>query len=1251
MDRRRTEPAPPEPVSMKQWIVCVVDRLRSRGDGGDGNQNTDKIVSSHEYLSCALKIAHSLADQLSAVEEERGYKEKSRRSSIDNSPPLIDTSEKSWSEYISVYCTKMKAMEEKKDEISVNEKDDGGEGRASIDADFEPLPYNCGDLEPADFQHLARQLSTLLSDKDNGNVVDYLDVRGAILNEKAVEERPLSDNGKLEIRSLGFAFYELFSGGHITAEEAQHRLSAPLSRCPTLSPFPPSSIDTTVGGGGDFPLSDGGAGGDVIGNSRESDSSNSVGAGRLDDMSAFGMNEGNQPTKRRAQSNTPLVDYSSQKTMLVRTQSASTSVEPLKLLGLPTALCDLISNMIHSVVPGDAPGNVEVYEFISEVRHDLKLMIDSSHVYLHDFDLAMAVSSGLQFRNSLHGREAELQTLLECYQRAISSKFEVAMICGTSGIGKSELSRHFARCANDDDGSIFLSGRFNKLQSQPLYAISSAFDSYFAWLNEEHPSTAAKVAAALKENMGEEMVSLVAAVPNLANILGDDFDSEKNVSAVDAQKRLCYLFCQFVEVISKCHEEPLILFLDDCQWIDAASAALLIQLIMSGSSCKYHRLFIFISCRDDELGSTHPLNLVPSSISGFGVKMTKIHLSPLSKRALNEMVSTVLSLLPRITRPLAAILHHKTKGSPLFVKQVMIDLYKQQLLYPSLSRRRWDWDADKILEMKIPENVAAFIAKSFDQLPSEVLSALVFLSCFGASADVALIEVLEREIKQPLIAPLEAAVADSVLGKKDGKFYFMHDKLQETAYNMMRPEERCLHHNLFGQALGNVVVREKDDRFLLIAATQINFGGPQAIIDSDQAFAAAKLNLDAGKKAMSTLDFFAANAFFNHGISYLRSGHWEEQYDVSLELFNLAAKCALMNAEHDRLKMLTGQVMHHAKCFEDKFRALCISITLLLWSSKLSVAMQLISTNLSCLGEELPVAVTQAAIQRQSDHTKAMLAGISDDTLLSYPPMSIPSKIMAMELLSKQFVNYIFSDDGDSMPMIAFKMVQTSLTYGMNPLSGVGFALYSNYLALVIGEVAEGYRYVKVALLLMKRMPSIAHDGEIMYYATHTMLRVEPLQSAIEHYADTYRVAMASGATRFAFGCSFMYDFCSFWSGKKLDLVMNSMKETMKQMIFYKNLVMLSLSRPVFLLSLRLTGQSDVHAHDILTNVFGETYEEGGVSSKLPMVVLAACFAKFYEGLVFREVDIARDSVEKYLSMASLSKANMSNPGDFFRTL
>eukprot|EP00984_Skeletonema_dohrnii_P017117 scaffold7724_cov147-Skeletonema_dohrnii-CCMP3373.AAC.1 len=422
---------------------------------------------------------------------------------------------------------------------------------------------------------------------------------------------------------------------------------------------------------------------------------------------------------------------------------------------------------------------------------------------------------------------------------------------------------------------------------------------------------------------------------------------------------------------------------------------------MSESVIKDHRFFFFGACRDDEMSESHPLNSMLTSVNSFGTKTTKIHLTSMSKGALNEMVSTELSLLPRITRPLANILHHKTKGSPLFVKQVMMELFKQRLLYPSLSRRRWVWETNKILDMKIPDNVATFITNTFDRLSFEVVSALVVLSCFGASADISLIEVLEKEIEQPLIAPLDDAVAHSVLGKRNGKLYFMHDKLQEAAYSKMRPEERCLHHNRYGLALGFVAVREREDRLLLTAVTQINQGGPQAVIDDEQAMVVANLNLDAGKKAMYMSDFFAAHSFFDHGISYLRlrREHWNEHYDLSLELFNLASKCAFMNAEHDSLKMLTEQIMHNAKCFEDKFQAISATVTLLNWSGNVPAAVELIKTTLSSLDEELSSAFTPFVIKKHLDNTKKQLALLSDDTLLSYLTMVNPSKLFAVELL------------------------------------------------------------------------------------------------------------------------------------------------------------------------------------------------------------------------------------------------------------
>lgn len=537
------------------------------------------------------------------------------------------------------------------------------------------------------------------------------------------------------------------------------------------------------------------------------------------------------------------------------------------------------------------------------------------------------------------------------------------------------------------------------------------------------------------------MSILVTVMENLGVILGSEdsvpqkVKDEKSDDVVDAQQRLRYLFCQFVEIISKCHEESLILFLDDCQWMDSASTALLHQLlVMSGSTIEDHRFFFFGCCCDDEMKGTHPLTAIFSSLDGFGIKTTKIHLSPMTKEIVNEMVSTTLSLLPRLTQPLSDMLPHKTKGNPLFVNQLIMNLNRQHLLYPSLSRRRWVWDSDEIRDMEIPENVAVFITKSFDPFPLDVLSALCVLSCFGTSVDIHLIQLLEIEIQVPLMAPLDIAVTESVLGKRNGdkEFYFLHDKLQEAAYSMMKPEICPLQHFRYGLAIGQVAVREEDDKLLITAVEQMNKGGPKATVDSEQGVAVARMNLDAGKKAMKMSDFSSAYSFFDHGISYLRKGHWREQYELSLELFNLAANCALMDADHAVLDVLIGQIFYHAKCFEDKCQAISISLTLLFFSGQIKKAINTTIETLSSLGEGLgrkpwwmPERVLEmispTLMEKKMADLKICLGGLSDEALLSYPTMADPLKLLAMELLTKLYECLVFSGESSKLSLVLYR--------------------------------------------------------------------------------------------------------------------------------------------------------------------------------------------------------------------------------------
>ena len=60
-----------------------------------------------------------------------------------------------------------------------------------------------------------------------------------------------------------------------------------------------------------------------------------------------------------------------------------------------------------------------------------------------------------------------------------------------------------------------------------------------------------------------------------------------------------------------------------------------------------------------------------------------------------------------------------------------------------------------------------------------------------------------------------------------------------------------------------------------------------------------------------------------------------------------------MNADHAVLDVLTGQILYHARCFEDKCQAISISLTLLYFSGQIKEAINTTIGTLSNLGEGL----------------------------------------------------------------------------------------------------------------------------------------------------------------------------------------------------------------------------------------------------------------------------------------------------------
>ncbi len=1051
-------------------------------------QNSSALCSDDDYLMPALRLSYSLVDQI-CKEEAAG---KSLTLSVD------------WMDNIFVYSNNNRV-------VGCDLMHGGGGSRDSLDSqgfiDSKGFEFGVNDIGGNEFDDFVRSIlhyDTAFSDDEREVSPDCIRAEFAStlfkINANVDDEHLLARDFIMErIYSLGVVFHVLFSGGErpeqfptkpaVLAEEQKSLTEASED----LDPLPfdqPANIDLA--------------------------SALSLFDGIDDDDFVYDHTFDDAPNPKKKHASQQNVDIRS---------NHSIPVEALREKGLPSSLCDLVANMLDCT-KGTLSGK-DSYQSMSDVRSDLRLMLDNPNTFLRDLDLTKLSTTDSQFiEKTMFGRKAELSSIKDAYRRSISipGKCGLVTIIGASGTGKSLLANEFGKFVSSD-GGIFLSGKFDQLQQgKPFSALASTFDQYCGLLlqHEGMASTKEEVARQLRSVLGRESYYLAKIIPNLAIVLGCTISVlSHNEDCINAQKRVQYLLCQFVQVVSSSSPVPIALFLDDLQWADAASIAAVNQLLFAAGPSS-SKNFFFLGCAREKDSTTNWWPGVDILVAG-GIN---INLDCMDEHTLNTMISETLCLSPRLTRTLSKVMYHKTKGNPLFVSRLMRSLNKEGLLRLSLSRRRWEWDTKKILSRKLPDDVAIFLTESLGELHGDVQRALFILSCFGASSEKT--AFIERQgLDSNVIKNIEIAVAEGLVDKIDDQYRFAHDRIQEAAYNTIPAHKRCIIHFKYGLELSSLLIEDKEASasFLFTAVNQLNLGGPPAVQDKSQYLLAARLNLRAGKKAMET-DYETAYLYFDSGISFLRKKNWQEHYALSLELYNLAARCALTNGDHTSLTLLTAEVVTKAHFFEDKLDVLYLQTCALASSSRLAESIEQGLDILSKLGIEVQRTNVEACVE----HTKDLLSSHTDEALLNLKQMTDPTMIMAMKFLGdlNKAMTQIMPK---SVPFVTFKIIQLSLAHGMSPVSAVGLAYYGSYLAKQ-GNISEGYHYVKLALSLRDKVGS--RGGLVIFICTHVRLYVEPLQAGLEHFREGYAAAMASGDNNLAIINLYNLNLCKLFAGDNL---------------------------------------------------------------------------------------------------------------------
>ena len=379
----------------------------------------------------------------------------------------------------------------------------------------------------------------------------------------------------------------------------------------------------------------------------------------------------------------------------------------------------------------------ERYQTAAGVERDLRRCLAEweARACIDDFPLGQQdASDRLLIPERLYGREREIEALLAAFDRVVASGTpELVLVSGYSGIGKSSVVNELHRALVPPRG-LFASGKFEQYQRDiPYSTLAQAFQGLVRPLLSQSEAELSRSRDAFVEALGPNGPLMVDVVPELKLILGDQ-PPVPELPPQDAQRRFQLVFRRFLGVFAR-PEHPLALFLDDLQWLDAATLDLLEHMLTQPD---VHHLLLVGAYRDNEVTPTHPLMRRLAAIRQAGAPVQDILLAPLGFEDVGRLIADALHCEPERAEPLARLVHEKTGGNPFFTIQFLTALAEEGLLAFDHGKACWSWDLDRIQAKGFTDNVVELMLGKLNRLPVETQAALQQLACLGSAATATL---------------------------------------------------------------------------------------------------------------------------------------------------------------------------------------------------------------------------------------------------------------------------------------------------------------------------------------------------------------------------------------------------------------------------------------------------------------------------------------------------------------------------------
>ena len=514
-------------------------------------------------------------------------------------------------------------------------------------------------------------------------------------------------------------------------------------------------------------------------------------------------------------------------------------------------------------------------------------------------------------RTELIGREHEILLLRKALGDAKCGASRFVLIEGESGVGKSalvgSLSSHF-----ESRGASFISGKFDiNHKNVPLSAFVFGLTRYLETEITANPARKIELKRKLAKSLGPHLSLLTRILP-AAHILVDASESVDAAPSPANRDLLNVVLHNFVYALAD-PESPLVFFLDDLQWADAASRQLIYSLLTAEQPSG---VLLVATLRSGDVGEIHPVkNLLSDLERTASTPYTRISLANLSEAQVQRFITDKLELQDSASwlEEVSLLVYSRTHGNPFFLSQFFNCLLDAHAIYKVDGL--WKYDPSAASKLGFTANVLDLVTTRISTLNSSTQTILSFAACFGNRFTITELSTVSGWREEGVLEGVADLLKNDLIevGLRPLQYQFTHDRVHEAAYKLIDGKTAALHHYKIASVLFKKGSAEDHDRMCYFLARQYNLGLKHAKRVEERE-AIAKLNLVSAEKSRESNLYDSVSYHVENALHAIPDINWVLYPNLLYQLFLLKAEATALTVNMSAADELFKYLQRNVTC-------------------------------------------------------------------------------------------------------------------------------------------------------------------------------------------------------------------------------------------------------------------------------------------------------------------------------------------------